>query len=217
MQDYYSARATQYDEIYHKPERQADLRQLESWLADKFSARSVLEMACGTGYWTPFYAPHATRVLGIDAAPETLAIARQRMPLAKFPQVELQIGDAYRPPKHDATNQAFDGAFAGFWWSHIPLERIPTFLKNFHAVLSPGTRVVFIDNRYVPGSSTAISERDSTGNTYQQRVLADGSTHRILKNFPERDALLQAVAPWAHTSQHHVCTYYWALEYELHR
>ena len=217
MQDYYAARAAEYDQIYRKPERQADLRQMEVWLADKFSARSVLEVACGTGYWTPFYAPNATRVLGVDAAAETLAIARQRMPASRYPQVHLQVGDAYHPPLIDATGHAFDAAFAGFWWSHIPLERIPAFLQNLHAVLQPGARVVFFDNRFVPGSSTPISERDAAGNTYQQRLLADGSTHRILKNFPQQEALLQSIAPWAHSSQFHAWTYFWALEYELHR
>jgi len=41
-----------------------------------------------------------------------------------------------------------------------------------------------MDNRYVDGSSTPISERDADGNTYQRRRLADGSDNRVLKNFP---------------------------------
>ncbi|MEG2816869.1 MAG: class I SAM-dependent methyltransferase [Comamonas sp.] len=217
MQDYYAARAGEYDQIYRKPERQADLRQMEAWLPGVFSGRSVLEIACGTGYWTPFYAPHATRVLGIDSAAETLQIARTRMPAERFPQVQLQLGDAYQPPAHDATGLPFEAAFAGFWWSHIPLERIPAFLQSLHAVLQPGARVVFMDNLYVPGSSTPIAERDAAGNSYQLRPLADGSVHRVLKNFPSREQLLAAVAPWARSSQHHVWEYFWALEYELHR
>ena len=32
MQDYYAARAREYDEVYRKPERQADLREIERWL-----------------------------------------------------------------------------------------------------------------------------------------------------------------------------------------
>jgi demethylmenaquinone methyltransferase/2-methoxy-6-polyprenyl-1,4-benzoquinol methylase len=31
MQDYYAARAREYDEVYRKPERQADLREIERW------------------------------------------------------------------------------------------------------------------------------------------------------------------------------------------
>jgi len=50
MQDYYAARATEYDKVYAKHERQADLRQIEQWLPSVLAGRSVLEVACGTGY-----------------------------------------------------------------------------------------------------------------------------------------------------------------------
>lgn len=39
--------------------------------------------------------------------------------------------------------------------------------------------VVVLDNRFVPGSSTQLSDTDSKGNTYQLRHLADGSEHRV--------------------------------------
>ncbi|PIF90927.1 hypothetical protein CLU86_1824 [Acidovorax sp. 62] len=57
MQDYYAARAKEYDQIYAKPTRQADLRQMEAWLPTVLAGRNVLEIACGTGYWTQFSEP----------------------------------------------------------------------------------------------------------------------------------------------------------------
>ncbi len=72
MQEYYAARASEYDRVYLKPERQADLRQIEQWLPTVFAGKSVLEVACGTGYWTQFIAPVAAAVVAVDAAPETL-------------------------------------------------------------------------------------------------------------------------------------------------
>lgn len=207
LRDYYAARATEYDRIYLKPERQADLRQIEQWLPGVMAERSVLEVACGTGYWTRFFAPRARRVFALDSAQETLDIARSRVLSG---QVSFQIGDAYDLP---IRIPRFDGAFAGFWWSHIPLARIPAFLHGLHAALEPGATVVFLDNRYVEGSSTPLTEPDPDGNTYQMRPLADGSTHRILKNFPSREALLQAVAPLASDPRVHEWPYFWALEY----
>jgi len=208
MHDYYAARAPEYDRIYQKPERQADLRRIETWLTEALAGRSVLEVACGTGYWTQFYAPGATRVLALDAAPQTLQIAQARVP----DKVQLIEGDAYAIP---TVEPPFEAAFAGFWWSHIPLDRIDPFLRGLHRALQPGAKVIVLDNLFVPGSSTPISARDAQGNSYQQRPLADGSTHRVLKNFPTEAELLAAVAPHAQAATYHAWDYFWALEYTL--
>lgn len=53
LRAYYARRAVEYEAIYAQPERQADLRTLEAALPACFSGRSVLEVACGTGWWTP--------------------------------------------------------------------------------------------------------------------------------------------------------------------
>ena len=66
MRSYYAARAPEYDAIYLKPERQADLRAIEHWLPPVFAGANVLEVACGTGYWTQFLAPVAASVLAVD-------------------------------------------------------------------------------------------------------------------------------------------------------
>jgi len=210
MRDYYSARASEYDGIYRKPERQPDLRAMEAWISRVFKGRSsVLELACGTGYWTQFFAPGAARVVALDAAEQTLQIARTRVAQDK---VEFVLGDAYDLPLRAAS---FDAAFAGFWWSHVPLDRVQQFLAGLHRVLRPGALVVFIDNRYVEGSSTPVSERDADGNTFQVRSLKDGSRHRVLKNFPSRDALLRAVEPFASSAAYREWEHFWALEYTL--
>ena len=207
MQEYYAARAAEYDQIYLKPERQHDLRRIEAWLASALAGRRVLEIACGTAYWTRFFAPVAKQVVAIDAASETLQIAGHRV---RADHVAFLQGDAYRLPMPDA---AWSAAFAGFWWSHIPIDRIGEFLSGLGRVLEPGAKVIFLDNRYVPGSSTPIAEQDAAGNTYQIRRLADGSQHRVLKNFPDRAQMLAAVAPHAATATYHEWEYFWGLEY----
>jgi demethylmenaquinone methyltransferase/2-methoxy-6-polyprenyl-1,4-benzoquinol methylase len=207
MQDYYAARAPEYDRIYARPERQDDLRAIERWLPTVFAGRSLLEVACGTGYWTQFLAPVATRVLAIDAAPETLQIARSRVAGGN---VEFTTGDAYALPP---AASAFESAFAGFWYSHIPKSRVAGFLAGLHRALVPGARVVFLDNLYVEGNSTPVSEPDAQGDTWQWRTLDDGSRHRLLKNFPSEGELRDAVRGIARDVRFHAWKYYWALEY----
>ncbi len=187
MQSYYAARASEYDRVYQKPERQSDLRQIEQWLPSLLSGAAVLEVACGTGYWTQFIAPVASTVIAIDSAPETLQIAERRVNASN---VLFRVGNAYAIGR---TGRSFDAAFAGFWFSHVPLERQHEFLAGLNSALTPGARVVLLDNLFVQGSSSAIAEQDGNGNTYQDRNLSNGSRHRVLKNFPT-EAQLRALA-----------------------
>lgn len=209
MQDYYAARASEYDRIYARPERQQDLRAIERWLPTVFAGRSLLEVACGTGYWTQFIAPVATRVLAIDAVPQTLQIARSRVAGGN---VEFAIGDAYALPP---AATGFESAFGGFWFSHIPRNRVAGFLAGLHRALAPGARVIFLDNRYVEGNSTPVSAPDAEGDTWQWRTLADGSRHRVLKNFPQEGDLRAATQGMARDLRFHQWEHYWALEYAL--
>ena len=209
MRDYYAARAREYDRVYEKPERQTDLREIERWLPSVFDGRSILEVACGTGYWTQFLAPVAKSLLAVDASRETLCIAKGRV---WGGEVQFVVGDAYRLP---AVPRSFEGGFAGFWFSHVPRARVAEFLAGFHEALLPGAKVVLLDNRFVRGSSTPIAKQDSDGNTYQLRQLADGSTHEVLKNFPSEHALREAVAGAASEIRFREWHYFWSLEYVL--
>ena len=209
MQDYYAARAPEYDRIYLKPERQADLQEIRQWLPAVFRGKSILEVACGTGYWTQYLAAVAERVMALDASPETLQIARTRPGTGN---VEFVVGDAYELAP---AVPAFASAFAGFWFSHIPKTRVREFLEGLHAVLMPGAKVVFLDNRFVAGSSTPVSERDHEGNTYQMRQLGDGSRHRVLKNFPSRIELGHSLEGIGADLRFHEWQYFWALEYAV--
>jgi len=210
MQSYYAARASEYDAVYEKPERQADLRQIEQWLPSVLSGQRILEVACGTGYWTQFLAPAALSVVAVDSSSETLRIAARRVPQST---VVFEVGDAYALLHH---GRLFSAAFAGFWFSHVPLERQCEFLRKLNEVLEPGAKIVLLDNRFVEGSSSAVSECDATGNTYQLRKLNDGSTHRVLKNFPTEAQLLALIEGGLGESAVYTCwPFFWAFEYRV--
>lgn len=211
MRRYYVQRAAYYERVYDKPERQADLRAMEAMLPALFAGRRVLEVACGTGWWTPHAARDAQAWLATDVNPETLAVAQNKpMPAC----VRFETADAYDLAA-SLQGRRFDAAFAGFWWSHVPLGRLPGWLADLHALLEPGARVVMLDNRYVQASSTPISRRDPEGNTYQQRTLDDGSVHEVLKNFPTRDQAVDAIGPPARCPQWTAFEHYWVLSYTL--
>jgi demethylmenaquinone methyltransferase/2-methoxy-6-polyprenyl-1,4-benzoquinol methylase len=207
MKAYYAARAAEYDSIYAKPERQADLRAIEQWLPSLFAGATMLEIACGTGYWTQFIAPVAARVVAIDTSPETMRIASQRVPAGK---VRFEVGDAYALPPGLGN---FSAAFAGFWFSHVPQHRRRAFLRGLEARLLPGARVVLLDNLFVDGSSTPLADTDADGNTFQMRTLRDGSSHRVLKNFPSEAELQACLDAGAGTGHYRTWQHYWAFDY----
>jgi SAM-dependent methyltransferase len=211
MQAYYARRATSYERIYHRPERQAELRVIEAGLPAAFAGRQVLEIACGTGWWTRHGARDASSWLATDINAETLAIARSK---ALPPCVRFATVDAYSLAGLPA-DARLDAVFAGFWWSHVPLQRLDGWLDTLHARLEHDACVVMIDNQYVPGSSTPIARRDGLGNTYQLRALDDGSTHEVLKNFPARDDVFARLGPRARDRQWIVYPHYWRLAYRL--
>jgi SAM-dependent methyltransferase len=207
---YYAQRAASYEAIYAKPERQADLRVMEQWLGTQFVGRQVLEIACGTGWWTAHGAGPAQQWLATDINPETLAVARSKaMPAS----VQFATVDAYSLAQ--IQGQSFDAVFAGFWWSHVPLQRLAPWLELLHSHLRPGARVVFLDNRYVPGSSTPLSRTDAQGNSYQNRSLEDGSIHEVLKNFPTAEQAFAQLGPRATQAQWLPNTHYWIMSYQL--
>ena len=213
MQAYYAQRATYYERVYFKPERQNDLREMEAWLPGLFAGRDVLEVACGTGWWTPHGARDCRSWLATDLNPETMAIACDKLlPAGK---VQFAALDAYTLDDPEVRGP-FNAAFAGCWWSHVPLQRLDAWLALLHTQLAPGSRVVMLDNRFVREQSTTITRTDDAGNTYQNRSLDDGSVHEVLKNFPMPEKAIARLGPRAHGARWHAWEHYWALSYQLH-
>lgn len=189
--EYYARRAAEYDQVYARPERQADLERLRQLLPELAAGRRVLEIAAGTGYWTQVLATTAAAITATDLNAETIAIAAQRD--YGPAEVELRTADAYQL---ETVPGEFDLIFAGFWWSHVPRAGIGRFLAGLAARTGPGTRLVLTDNRYVPGSSTPVSRTGADGDTFQQRRLADGRSYEVLKNFPDSQQLTADLDPY---------------------
>lgn len=209
MREYYAARAPIYDEVYLRPERQADLAELRLRIPGWFTDRSVLEVACGTGFWTQFIAPVAACVVATDAVLEPLALARLRPGVERVAFVQA---DALALPESIGT---FDAAFAGLWISHVPRERVCSFLAGLHARLAPGACVVLVDNTEAQCERLPIAELDAAGNTYQQRTLPDGTTHRVLKNFPSEFELLSMVDGVGAQPRYWRGAHFWAFSYDV--
>ena len=210
MTDYYAKRASEYDSIYQKPERQTNLKQLQTMVANTFDGLDLLEIACGTGYWTQFACRSAKSIVATDYSEEVLAIARVKA-YGDCP-VTFVKADAYNLNEVDGP---FSAALVCFWWSHMPISKLNDFLQVLHSKLCKGATVIVLDNRYVEGNSTQISRTDDEGNTYQIRMLSDGSNHEVLKNFPTHGEFTKRIESFAEDSSFSVLDYFWFARYRL--
>jgi SAM-dependent methyltransferase len=210
LERYYSRRAAEYERIYDKPERQHELEWLRHRIPGIFRGRNVLEVACGTGYWTQFIAREARQVYACDINEAVLDIAREK-PIAGG-RVTFGRGDAITL---EGVPEGCDAAFAGFWWSHVKKSETARFVANLASRLAPGSVVAILDNNYAEGSSTPISRRDAEGNTYQMRPLANGERYEVLKNFPTAAELADAVRGVAREAHLENLQYYWLLVFTL--
>jgi trans-aconitate methyltransferase len=204
---YYKDRAKEYEKIYSKPERQDDLKRAAAILQETFAHKKLVEIACGTGYWTEKIAHTAASIFATDINEAVLEIARQKT----YPNSNVTFGLAdifqYQPERN------YEGLFGGFIWSHILLQDLERFIQTINGFVANTGTVVLMDNRFVEGSNLPITETDLHGNTFQSRQLEDGTTHRVLKNFPTEDFLREQLKDVATDVQVILLEYYWILIY----
>ncbi|MFG2043770.1 class I SAM-dependent methyltransferase [Dactylosporangium sp. NPDC048998] len=176
--DYYRRRAGEYDVTAYGDVAAARER-IARLVAQMRPTGRVLEIACGTGLWTEALAALADTVTAIDAAPEAVEIARDRVGSAN---VSFEVADVFSW-KPDAR---FDVVFFSAWLSHVPTSLVEQFWHSLRGLLAEDGRVLFIDEHvdvrdkeaYVPGRDEIVERR-----------LRDGSTFRVVKNFVDPDRL----------------------------
>lgn len=172
-----------------------------------FADKQVLEIACGTGYWTEIIAKNAKSILATDINETVIEVAGSKDFSGK--EVSFALADIYQFPDL----KKFESLFGGFIWSHILLQDLDQFLSTVSSLVVPGGTIVFMDNLFVEGSNHPITQQDEHGNTYQTRKLEDQSSHLVLKNFPTEAFIREKLKELAADIQFFNLTYYWILCY----
>jgi demethylmenaquinone methyltransferase/2-methoxy-6-polyprenyl-1,4-benzoquinol methylase len=95
----------------------------------------------------------------------------------------------------------------------MKLQDLNRFIAIVQTVVEDGGTIMFMDNNFVEGSNLPITESDHYGNTYQTRELENGTTHRVLKNFPSQDFIREILADRAGNVEFIKLQYYWFLKY----
>jgi SAM-dependent methyltransferase len=209
VKEYYAKIAADVERAYDDPARQQDLDQMRAQVAQVVRGHVVLELGCGSGYWTALIAETADSVLATDINPEMIALAQHRgLP----DNVSLRVADGQDLP---ADIGDFTAVFIGFWWSHMRRDEQDRFLAQLRARVGKDVLLVILDDDYVEGSSVTVARTDLEGNTYQILTAPDGQRYELPKGYPSDSALRKRLAPAVREIRIARTEFYWLLTCRL--
>jgi demethylmenaquinone methyltransferase/2-methoxy-6-polyprenyl-1,4-benzoquinol methylase len=192
---YYDARAPEYDDWYLRRGRyshgaiddavwNAELDAAGQWLDGLPWSGEIVELAAGTGWWSPLLASRGELSL-YDTSAVALDRARDRL-VAHGLRAHLHVRDAWTEP-----DRTVDGLFMGFWLSHVARARLAEFLDLARRWLRPGGRLAFIDS-LSDGASGAV-DHPAPADDRSVRRLEDGRSFTIVKVYRQPDELADAL------------------------
>jgi demethylmenaquinone methyltransferase/2-methoxy-6-polyprenyl-1,4-benzoquinol methylase len=195
MVAYYKARASEYDDWYlrrgryargaiHDAAWDAELDAAGRWLDALPITGQIVELAAGTGWWSPLLATKGELSM-YDAAPAPLDRARERL-VAHGLRAHLHVRDAWAEP-----DRRVDVVFTGFWLSHVERARLADFLALVRRWLVPGGRFAFIDS--LPDPASGAADHPPPADDRSVRRLDDGRSFDIVKVYRSPDELADAL------------------------
>ena len=180
---YYEARAGEYDDWYlrrgryergpiHDAAWNAELDSAGRWLDALPIGGEIVELAAGTGWWSPLLASKGELWL-YDAAEAPLERARERL-LAHGLRAHIHIRDAWAEP-----DRAVNAVVLGFWLSHVARDRTAAFLALARRWLKPDAVLAVIDS--LPDPQSGAADHPPVVEDRAVRRLEDGREFTIVK------------------------------------
>ena len=165
---YYERGAAEYDDWYlgvgqyaeyDRPEYHAEVSRLVGIISGLTPART-LDVACGSG----FFSRHVRgAVVGLDRSPSMARLARSRIPGSM-----VVLGDALCVPFAD---RSFDRVMTGHFYGHLGPDERDAFLSEASRLAG---ELVVVDAALRP---------ELVPELWEERLLNDGSRHRIYKRY----------------------------------
>lgn len=184
---YYNERAAEYDEVYvgqgPAMRRYAHLYVSDateiSAMVSGFGKGHAIDLACGTGFWAPRYAPNCSRITFVDQSEGMLSECRDRVgSLGLTTAVEFIRGNLFEVELPPST---YDSAMVGFLLSHLTSQQEETLLGRLRETLRPGAQLMAIDSLW-----TERRQGECEKEGPEERTLNDGRTFKVYKRYFER-------------------------------
>jgi SAM-dependent methyltransferase len=195
MRRYYDARASEYEEAYVLGTGTASIpdpvvfrreASLLTRIVEHFARGRLVDLACGTGYWLPYYVAACSSITLLDQAPRMLQECRKKMASrVRDAQDRITIVQddvlehAFRP-------RAFDSALVGFLISHLTDEEEHQLFERLKTILDTDGRFLILDSAWSPERARFHGKAER-----QERRLNDGSRFEIYKRYLDRQDVVE--------------------------
>jgi ubiquinone/menaquinone biosynthesis C-methylase UbiE len=198
MLTYYDQRAPEYEEAYTLGTGTASMADPETFKAEarllssvvrRLARGRIMDLACGTAYWLPDYAPNCSDITLFDQSAKMLMEARAKVNrLGVADRCVLVQGDVFAYEFQRAT---YDTAMAGFLLSHLTEPQEHVLFDTLHAMLAPAGRFLILDSAWSPERAVVNRKVER-----QLRRLNDGTTFEIYKRYCDRDDIARWTADY---------------------
>lgn len=185
---YYALLGEALEDKYLEPDMDEDIDDMSIHLGSLLGGHTVLELGCGTGFWTEVVAEAAASVTAVDINAGLVDIARERgMPEGK---VTFRVADALDLPADIGT---FSAVLVSFLWSRLNRKEQEQLLATLKKRLGKDVLLVILDDSFVEGFSETIARTDADGTTYEILTLPTGERFELPKSYQSDSALRKRV------------------------
>jgi ubiquinone/menaquinone biosynthesis C-methylase UbiE len=138
-----------------------------------------MDLACGTAYWLPHYAPNCSRITLFDQSARMLAETRAKANgLGVADRCVFLQGDFF---EERFDERSYDSVLVGFFLSHLTEAEEPALFDALRRMLDAAGRFLILDSAWSPERANVNSKIE-----YQTRRLNDGTGFEIYKRYCDR-------------------------------
>ncbi len=183
---YFDERAEEYDDIYagKGPAIQhyggmyvKDFAQIGEAVSD-FGGKHLIDIACGTAYWTPFYASKCDEITCLDQSANMLSQAQTRIKDQNLKPPKFIHADFF---DIDLGTDVFDRAFVSILLSHLSRDQEIGFFERLKQILQPGGELMVIDSLWNSRRSKYRKQE-----SVEERVIKDGRKFKVFKRYMDQ-------------------------------
>jgi SAM-dependent methyltransferase len=192
MLAYYNERAPEYEDAYTLGTGTASIpdpdvfvteAKLLAGLVGQFAEGRMIDLACGTGYWLPFYAERCSHITLFDQSEKMLAECRKKLDRLSLGDRSVVLqGDFF---EYGFGSPRYDCALVAFFLSHLTESQEPRLFNALRAMLGSSGRFLLLDSAWSDERARFNKKIEQ-----QKRQLNDGTPFEIYKRYCDRGDVL---------------------------